>query len=243
MLLAIDAGNSQIKLAIFSNDQLLEKTALIYTDNDFEAKLNTWLSKDVEPVGLVSVNKSNLKDKIKSISKKKVFNIDYKVKFPFKIDNESPKTIGIDRLAACTGAHTLNNGKGNFLVIDAGTCITYDLVNDSNVHIGGAISPGISIRSKSLERYTANLPRVAIDKKATQVFGKSTHEAIRSGIVNGLLYEIQGYINQIHSNHSEVKVFLTGGDAFFFEDALKSSIFAEDNLVLIGINKLIKINA
>ncbi|MFT6716487.1 MAG: type III pantothenate kinase [Saprospiraceae bacterium] len=243
MLLAIDAGNTQLKMAVFKNDRLEESTVIAYENSDFDSKLKHWLSKDIQTIGLVSVKEYNLTEKIISFSKSNVSLVDMTFNFPFKINYTSPETLGIDRIVACAGAYALNKQQGSLLVIDAGTCITYDVVNDKKQHEGGAISPGITIRSKSLNRYTAKLPPVEITQKEIDTIGKNTKEAITSGILNGVQYEAQGFIQHIKLKYPDLKVFLTGGDAFFFEDALKSSIFAEENLVLIGINELMKINA
>jgi len=243
MILAIDAGNTQLKMAIFKGNKLQESTVLQYDSTDFDSTLKSWLSKDFNKIGLVSVKEGALNKKISSVSKTTVSTVNLNFNFPFKIAYTSPETLGIDRIVACTGAYALNKHQGNLLVIDAGTCITYDVINNEKQYIGGAISPGINIRRKSLKDYTAKLPLVKISQRKINTIGKNTNDSITSGIVNGIQYEAQGYMKQIKSSFPGIKVFLTGGDYFFFEDALKSSIFAEENLVLIGINELMKTNA
>lgn len=243
MRLAIDAGNTQLKMAVFDGDEIKESIKLSYLDGNFDNDLKSWTSKDLDSIGLVTVTDNRFLEKIISYCQKKLTVINTNSTFPFKISYSSPETLGVDRIVACAGAHYLNNQQGNFLVIDAGTCITYDFVNAQNQYEGGAISPGVKIRAKSLQHYTSKLPLVDIKKSQTDLIGKNTNDSIKSGVINGLIHEAQGYILKIKSMHPELKVFLTGGDAFFFEDALKSSIFAEEKLVLIGMNELLKINA
>ncbi|MFT6746245.1 MAG: type III pantothenate kinase [Glaciecola sp.] len=243
MLLAIDAGNTQMKMAVFKNDKIQDSTFLPYDDNAFEDKLKQWLSKDIIKVGIVSVKENSFHETIKGYTKLVVSRIDLTYNFPFQIKYTTPETLGLDRIVACIGAYSLNNYEGNLMVIDAGTAITYDIVNKQQQYLGGAISPGVQMRSKALNHFTANLPLVEQSKRTHDLIGNNTINSIKSGIVNGTRFEIKGCIDEIKTSHPGVKVFLTGGDAFFFEDALKSSIFAEPNLVLIGINELMKTNA
>lgn len=243
MLLAIDAGNTQMKMAVFKNDKIQDSTFLSYNDNAFEDKLKQWLSKDIIKVGIVSVKENSFHETIKGYTKLVVSRIDLTYNFPFQIKYTTPETLGLDRIVACIGAYSLNNYEGNLMVIDAGTAITYDIVNKQQQYLGGAISPGVQMRSKALNHFTANLPLVEQSKRTHDLIGNNTINSIKSGIVNGTRFEIKGCIDEIKTSHPGVKVFLTGGDAFFFEDALKSSIFAEPNLVLIGINELMKTNA
>jgi type III pantothenate kinase len=243
MVLAIDAGNSQLKMAIFKNDVIKEKIIISYDESNFENTLKSWISKDINEIGLISVKEDFLKKKISDFSKKKLSVINLSYKFPFDINYSTPETLGIDRVVACAGAYALNERRGNILVIDAGTCVTYDVVNTEKQYIGGAISPGVDIRCKALNHYTAKLPMIKIETKHAQTIGNTTQESIVSGVLNGIKFEMQGYIDHMNSHIPGVKAFLTGGDSFFFEDEFKSSIFAEENLVLIGINELLKANA
>ena len=165
MFLAIDAGNSQLKMAVFKGDKLQASTVLPYDDTSFDNTLKSWLSKDFHKIGLVSVKEEVLLKKISSFSKTSVSVVDLNFNFPFEIAYTSPETLGIDRIVACCGAYALNKQQGNLLVIDAGTCITYDVVNNEKQYIGGAISPGINIRRKSLNDYTAKLPLVKINQR------------------------------------------------------------------------------
>lgn len=158
--------------------------------------------------------------------------------FPFINKYSTPDTLGIDRMVLVSGASILYPQK-NVLIIDAGTCITYDLITDTNEYYGGAISPGITIRYKSLNNYTAKLP--LLEKETPNSYlGNSTKNAIHSGIVNGVLYEIEGFISQYQVNFQDLTIILTGGDADFLAKSLKSTIFANSNFLLESLNALFR---
>ncbi len=163
---------------------------------------------------------------------------------PIPVHNKyrTPETLGYDRMAAAVGAYTICPGK-NVLVIDAGTAITYDIVTSQGEFQGGNISPGLEIRFKSLHRYTNRLPHLERPEEQPPLVGGTTREAIQSGIVNGLLFEMDGFISAMSQNFPDLQVVLTGGDAKYFAGKLKSSIFVDLNLNLIGLNRILEHNA
>ncbi|MGW8314641.1 MAG: type III pantothenate kinase [Bacteroidales bacterium] len=154
----------------------------------------------------------------------------------------TPETLGYDRIAAAVGAHTLYPGT-NVLVIDAGTALTYDIVTAQGEFLGGNISPGLEIRFKALNRYTSRLPQMDRPEGVPPLLGSTTREAIQSGVLNGLLFEMEGFIEALRQNHPKLQVVLTGGDAKYFVGKLKSSIFVDLNLNLIGLNRILEHNA
>jgi type III pantothenate kinase len=154
----------------------------------------------------------------------------------------TPETLGYDRIAAAVGAYTIYP-ESNVLVIDAGTAITYDIVTAKGEFQGGNISPGLAIRFKSLNKYTNRLPHLERPEKVPPLVGSSTGEAIQSGVVNGILFEIDGFIATISKEYPNLQVVLTGGDAKYFVGKLKSSIFVDLNLNLIGLNRILEHNA
>lgn len=168
--------------------------------------------------------------------------LDHSTPIPLKNRYRTPDTLGYDRIAAAVGAYTICPGK-NVLVIDAGTAITYDIVTSKGEYLGGNISTGLEIRFKSLNKYTNRLPHLERPNEQPPLLGTSTREAIQSGIVNGLLFEIDGFIAAISQNHPALQVVLTGGDAKYFVGKLKSSIFVDLNLNLIGLNRILEHNA
>jgi type III pantothenate kinase len=168
--------------------------------------------------------------------------LDHSTPIPLENKYDTPDTLGYDRIAAAVGAYTICPGK-DVLVIDAGTAITYDIVTSRGEFLGGNISQGVDIRFKSLNRYTTRLPHLERPQELPPLVGSSTREAIQSGIINGLLFEMDGFIGAIRELYPKLQVVLTGGDAKYFVGKLKSSIFVDPNLNLIGLNRILEHNA
>lgn len=160
---------------------------------------------------------------------------------PFKILYRSRDTLGPDRIAAMAGAHN-KFPRSNVLVIDMGSAITYDLLSSEGKHQGGNISPGMSMRFRALNQFTGRLPLVEPTDK-TGMLGLDTNEAIAAGVQQGILHEIEGYIDWGRMQFAELKVVVTGGDAGFFAKKLKSPIFVDQNLVLTGLDRILRYNA
>lgn len=155
---------------------------------------------------------------------------------------KTPESLGYDRIASVTGAYTLFPGK-NVLVIDAGTAMTFDVVTAAGEYIGGNISPGLTMRFRALHKFTGRLPYLEPDEEEVKQLGQTTSEAIISGVVNGIMHEIEGYISAISSRYEDLHVVLTGGDAISFDKRLKNSIFVVSHLNLIGLNRILDYNA
>ena len=170
----------------------------------------------------------------------KVHRLDHSSKVPFKNSYATPRSLGVDRIALATAAF-YHNPKGNTLVIDAGTCITYDMVNDYGEYLGGAISPGLNMRYRALHEQTAKLPLLKPDE-LLDFIGNATESSIHSGVVNGLRHELDGCIEQYRSRFTDLTVILTGGDAQFLSKRLKNTIFADSNFLLLGLNYLLEYN-
>jgi type III pantothenate kinase len=153
---------------------------------------------------------------------------------------KTPETLGLDRLAAAIGAHGLFPDE-DLLVIDAGTAITFDLIERNGTFAGGNISPGLRIRFRALHEFTKKLPLIEASDDF-QVIGQSTEEAIRAGVINGMVFEIDGTIDLIRKKIPEIRPVLTGGDAHFFERRLKNPIFVKFEVTLIGLNRILEYN-
>jgi len=161
---------------------------------------------------------------------------------PIKIDYKTEKTLGTDRIAASIGGY-IGNKKKDILIIQTGTCLTYDIVNSDAVYFGGAISPGIDMRFKALHTFTNKLPLVSY-KNIDFIIGKSTNEAILSGVINGIITEVDGMIDDFKRQlNKDLLVIITGGYADFFANKLKNSNFADPNLVMKGLNEIISFYA
>lgn len=162
---------------------------------------------------------------------------------PLVINYDTPETLGTDRIAAAVGGNTLHPGK-DVLIIDAGTCITYDLVTGDGVFQGGVIAPGLRMRMKAMGQYTRRLPDISEDWSQIMLknLGKSTRECLLAGSFGALQHEMNGFIDQFKKEYPELVVILTGGDANYFESKVKAPIFADFDLVLIGLNRILNHN-
>jgi len=240
MNLIIDVGNSSIKLAVFKQEKIIFKKKTSSNNIQDEVNIIARKYKEIDKAIISSVGKLE-KSNVSFI--KNCFNtlvLDASTKVPFQNNYESPKTLGVDRIALVSAA-ILNYKKQNVLIIDAGTCITFDFINKENKYLGGAISPGIRVRYQSLNNLTANLPLLKT-KLPANFIGNSTNESIHTGIINGILFEIEGTINQYSKNYKDLTVILTGGNADFLSKQLKSSIFANSNFLLEGLNYILEFN-
>ncbi len=162
------------------------------------------------------------------------------IPLPIRILYRSPQTLGSDRIAAVVGAQGEMPGK-DILVIDAGTCLTYEFVDAAGNYHGGNIAPGKQMRLKAMNALTDKLPLVSPDGE-TPGLGYDTETAMRAGVVRGMTYEIQGYIMDLRRKYPGLLVFLTGGDDFSFDTKLKNIIFADKFLVLKGLNRILEYN-
>ena len=149
----------------------------------------------------------------------------------------TPSTLGADRLAAAVGAWSLCPGHP-LLIIDAGSCITFDFVAADGAYIGGNIAPGVHARLKCIDDYFPRLPLVEAEGPTPEL-GYDTETAIRSGVIEGMRHEIQGYIGHLKGKYADLLVFLTGGDELNFADTIKSGIFADQFLVPRGLNHIL----
>jgi len=240
MNLIIDAGNTFIKIGVFDQSKIVYKNTIEHAD--FNTTIETITNENSLITNAIVASVSDLKES--SIKKlKSYFNtlvLDHLVEMPFKNLYKTPNTLGIDRLALVAAAVD-QFSKKNVLIIDAGTCITYDFKNSEEEYLGGAIAPGILLRYKSLNNFTAKLPLLK-PKYPENYIGDSTKEAIHSGIINGVLHEITGVIEEYCNIYPALTVILTGGDAHFLSKRLKNSIFATSNFLLEGLNYILAFN-
>ncbi len=230
MILTVDVGNTRIKAAVFEGSSVLEY--FVFEKNELEKRIEKILEKFPNCSDLVVASVGDV-EKQAFLSFEKQLNIHFFTHediFPFHNKYATPKTLGIDRMILAAGA-TLQFPKQNRLVIDAGTCITYDFIDENDNYLGGAISPGLRLRYETLHNYTARLPLLTLDEPNSYI-GDSTAQAIHSGVVNGFVYEIDGFIDEYRSNFSNFIIILTGGDAEFLAKRLKNTIFANSNFLL-----------
>lgn len=230
MIICIDVGNTRTKVAVYENSTLQQ---LIITNKE---KLVKNISKEIQgkeyDVDIILSSVGNLPPetvvKLEKLGKLTI--VTHQSPIPFKNFYGTPNTLGIDRIVLATGA-TLKYPNQSRLVIDAGTCITYDFINYQNQYHGGAISPGINLRYKCLNDYTANLPLEKISELHPFV-GNSTSGSIQSGVLNGVIAEIEAFIDHFKHQDENLTVILTGGNSEFLVNRLKNSIFVNPNFLL-----------
>jgi len=234
--IVIDQGNTSAKIAIFFEYKLF--ASFIFKPLTVD-RLRKLLNKFSPSFGILcsvaDVNPEVINLLRSSLPKFYVF--DESLKLPLRINYKTPHSLGKDRLAAIVGAWQNHENK-DMLVIDAGTAITYDFLDASGVYWGGNISPGMTVRFKSLNKYTKRLPLID-EQGILPGLGYDTETAIRSGVVGGIVKEMDAYINEYKERYPGLLVFLTGGHSFYFEKKLKNSTFADGNLVLSGLNEIL----
>lgn len=237
--LALDIGNSAVKAGFFGENGLIK--SFRFSSFNFQRLSAIMARYHPENAIVASVRKENLPGEGR-FSRHLSNMVMFSHQTPLPINNlyESPETLGLDRLAGVVGAQSLfpNNP---LLVIDAGTAITYDLLDAEGNYHGGNISPGMRLRFQSLHQATGRLPHIK-PGETNNTLGKNTRDAIASGVQNGIIYEMNQYIEQFKATYQTLKVLLTGGDCFFFDNKLKYHIFVEPNLILIGLNEILKFN-
>jgi type III pantothenate kinase len=236
MILAVDVGNTRIKAAVFEDAIILEH--FVFSKMELEKKIKNILKKHEKLTHFVVSTVSDVEKQAFSPFEKliKVHFVSNKDSFPFTNSYKTPQTLGIDRLVNAAGA-TLQFPNQNRLVIDAGTCVTYDFIDEYDNYLGGAISAGLQLRYAALHNFTAKLPLLEVSNPEHFV-GNSTSESIHSGVVNGLVYEIDGFIEDYKALHSKFIIILTGGDTVFLAKRLKNTIFANSNFLLESLNQL-----
>ena len=234
MNLAIDAGNTFIKAGFFESGKLVKKLVL----NPSE-KLD-FLEENYQPKHVIFSSVSKEPSEAFTARFKNILLLTYKTPVPVSNVYETPETLGMDRLAEVVGAKVLFPADA-CLVIAAGTAITYDFIDAANNYYGGGISPGISMRFKALHTFTQKLPLVE-QQESFELIGRTTHDAIRSGVLNGVLAEAEGIINRYKTLNPELKTIICGGDVSFFESKIKEPIFAVSDLALIGLNRILEYN-
>jgi type III pantothenate kinase len=240
MNLILDVGNTSSKIAVFNRDELLINLRCHNQSLMNEYKALKRQFKNLQK-GIVS-KVGTLDDGLLEYVEKDIpiLSLSSDSRLPFNNKYKTPNTLGVDRLALAAAATYLFPGE-NALVIDAGTCITYDFVDKDRNYLGGAIAPGLKIRYTSLNEFTAKLPLLQ-PSIPHDFIGDSTEESIHSGVVFGACQEIDGFINAYKLRYKDLTVILTGGDAKFLSDQLKNSIFANSNFLLTGLNYLLNFN-
>lgn len=240
MNLCIDVGNTQVKLGIYDTaGNLLALLKYNKLELTFLQKiLDDW---DIKNAILSSV-RAEQEQVLRYLEQQLELVVQLSSSTAVPIGNlyQTPQTLGNDRLAVSVGAKALYPNEG-VLIVDAGTCITYDFVRGDGTYMGGSILPGITMRFRALHELTAKLPLVE-PQPLDSFIGTSTHSSIQTGVLQGVLHELRGFKAQYEQQFGPIRTIVTGGDASYFESQLKNEIFALPNLVLVGLNNILNYN-
>ncbi len=234
---AVDIGNTRIKAALFEGEQLiatsihssLEDLLISYASGTYH-----WIFSSV---------RADAAELHQLFAAEKYVVLTDKMRLPIEVNYDTPDTLGMDRLAAAVGA-AVSCPNHHVLVIDAGTCMTYDLVDKEGTFQGGIIAPGLKMRMQAMSHFTEALPDIHQDFSQIMLknLGKSTRECLLAGSLSASIHEMNGFVDSFLKEYDELVVMMTGGDAIYFESKLKAPIFANFDLVLIGLNRILIYN-
>lgn len=229
--LCFDFGNTRMKCAVVVDGAIIKEQVLADDSEETIRALIDQYHPDRSILSSVIDHNPVMEELLRQ--KTGFHKLDHHSKVPITTPVGKPETIGADRLALVVAAVTLFPGKNN-LVIGLGSAITYNYVNKYNEFIGGSISPGMEMRFKSLQAFTAKLPLV----KASWNFplaGYDTRTNILSGVILGMAKEVDGIIEAYEERYDNFNVLLSGGDAVYFTRHLKKKIFADPYLIYKGL--------
>ncbi len=239
MNLVIDIGNTRAKLVAFEGSKPIEE---VHTSNTTLEALPEFLQRHAFRHGILGTVidiTPEAEERLKHITFP-MLHLNWQTPIPIQNRYASPERLGADRLAAAVGAYSQQPGH-DILIIDAGTCITYDFIDAQGCYWGGNIAPGMHMRLKALHTYTARLPLVEAEGKVPML-GFDTETAIRAGAIEGMRYEIEGYIKHFKEKYPQLLIFLTGGDYINFDSTIKSLIFVDNFIVPKGLNCILTFN-
>jgi type III pantothenate kinase len=227
------------KIAVFNSDEcvycqsisLITKTLLIDILHQFPIKYSIVSAvADTNPAIVDFLNENT-----------QMIRFSHQTKLPITILYKSTETLGLDRIANAVGAASLFPNQ-NVLSIQVGTCLVLDFVNNKGEYLGGSISPGIKMRLDTLYEKTKKLPQLRVPDNCPDILGTNTNDSIYCGVIQGVCYEIDGFIKDYNAKYEKLTVLLTGGDANYLQKLIKNTIFAASNVVLKGLNEIITYN-
>lgn len=245
-ILIVDIGNSRIKISAVQGHESLILESMSGADHQIKETQALIQKFDIQGA-IVSTTRGHVPEDLSNLLDSRLKNVIYLnhlTPIPLINQYETPQTLGMDRLAAAVGAASLAPGK-DLMVVDMGTAMTIDFVGYKGEFLGGVISPGMSMRFKALHTMTGSLPlcdrsdNVALMDHKDHLYGRTTVSAIERGVIQGVVMEIEGYAKKSGCE----TIFFTGGDSFYFAERVKCAIFANYELVTIGLNQIFRYNA
>ncbi len=239
MNFAIDIGNTFCKVGKFENHKEVE----VLNQLDLQDIISL-IKQDKPSKSILSSVRNHHSDFLEEIkSSTKLLYLSHQTLVPVQNHYETPHTLGLDRLAGVVGAKTYFPDEP-CLVVDLGTCITFDLIDAENNYWGGNIAPGMNMRLRAMHEFTAKLPMIEVQQNelSENILGRQTTQAMLNGVIQGIKFEIQGLYQELLEKYASLRLILSGGDATFFETKLKEPIFAVPFLNLIGLNTILEYN-
>lgn len=237
--LALDFGNSKVKFGIFQENQIVFQDA---RSSLGATSLEILIHEYRIQAAILSSTRQMTPEANATLGKLPFFvELSHHTPLPIRIGYKTPETLGKDRVAAAVAVQAMWPGK-NALAIDAGTCITYDFVDKGGTYLGGQITPGLHMRFKAMHTFTGRLPQVEHADETPEI-GFNTATSMQSGVQRGIAHEIDGFIRSYNRQYPDLQVALTGGDTSVLRSLIESEIFADSNLVLTGLHKILMHNA
>ena len=237
MNLVLDIGNSSAKFGVFQDSQMIGGMGSVAHEKIVET------IKHQNPKNMIVSAVGKYEETLPALPGTTIY-LTSMTPLPITLNYNTQESLGVDRIAAAVGAAVLHPGNDS-LIIDAGSCITYDLLTGGKIFQGGIISPGVRLRTDSMHTLTKDLPLISLDDsigKEVPFIGKSTLGSMQSGVLHGMLGEINSIVEKYQEKSHNIRVYLCGGEAKYFEKRLKASIFAVPELVLVGLNKILEHN-
>ena len=237
-ILTIDIGNTRAKYAVFHEKNIVEQNVFQPENDDLTNLLQRYpyINK-----GIISSVGGKVQECIKALGNIEVLVLSSATKLPFSLTYKEKTQIGADRLALVAAAYA-EKPHQNSLVIDIGTCITYDILTADDRHLGGPISPGMKLRFKAMHEHTSLLPLCEPSHDELKLICDDTDECLKSGVQLGVTYEIKEFIEHYSLIFNDLNVFISGGDNIFLENKLKNCIFANSNFLFNGLRFIMEYN-
>lgn len=235
MSLVVDAGNSRVKVGLFTDNQAHPAKVEVFKNAKTKLR-NFFLEHRNEPIIFSSVSGLAMEEVVPEEHLHKI-EVNYLLTMPFDSKYLSPQTLGTDRMANAAALAVLYKGK-NALCIDAGTCLKFDFVDAQGAYWGGSIAPGLNMRMKAMHHFTGKLPLVKVEK-FDALTGRNTQESMLAGAVMGFKAEVKAMTDLYRTQYPDLTIVITGGDMTYLQDALKNNIFAEKDFTLIGLNSIL----
>ena len=237
-ILTIDIGNTKAKYAVFNDKNIVETNYFEPQGDDLSQILQRHPNINK---GIISSVGGKVEECLAQLKNIKMTVLSNETKMPFSLTYKEKSQIGADRLALVAAAFA-EKPHQNSLVIDIGTCITYDILTADDRHLGGPISPGMKLRFKAMHEHTALLPLCEPTRDDLKIICDDTTECLQSGVQLGVLHEIKEFIELYSLKFNNLNVFISGGDNIFLQNKLKNYTFASSNFMFNGLRLILEYN-